>query len=133
MGKEENLIPFTSEQSRELAKINGAKGGKASGETRRFKKAINMILDGKAPEQLQAILKQAGIKNPKKLNYIESMLKFAQLKAISKNAKLTDIIKLLEFMRDGIGEMPTQKVEVNSSEQVRQGLDKINEYFAKKD
>lgn len=37
---EENLIPFTSEQSREEAVKNGSKGGKASGEARRKKKAL---------------------------------------------------------------------------------------------
>lgn len=38
MANEQNLIPFTSEQSREQAKINGKKGGIASGEARRAKK-----------------------------------------------------------------------------------------------
>ena len=40
MANEENLIPFTSEQSREEAKRNGAKGGKKSGEVRRQRKAM---------------------------------------------------------------------------------------------
>lgn len=35
--KEDNLIPFTSSQSREEAKKNGAKGGIASGKARRRK------------------------------------------------------------------------------------------------
>lgn len=38
MANEKNLIPFTSEQSREEAKKNGAKGGVASGIARRRKK-----------------------------------------------------------------------------------------------
>lgn len=38
--KEDNLIPFTSEQNREEAKKNGIKGGKASGEARRKKKSM---------------------------------------------------------------------------------------------
>lgn len=38
--KEENLIPFTTEQSREEAKKNRRKGGIASGEARRAKKAL---------------------------------------------------------------------------------------------
>lgn len=49
--KEDNLIPFTSEQSREQAKINGQKGGIASGEARRekatMKKTLEMLLDEK--------------------------------------------------------------------------------------
>ena len=40
MANEQNLIPFTSEQSREEAKKNGAKGGKKSGEVRRQRKAM---------------------------------------------------------------------------------------------
>lgn len=49
MAKEDNLIPFTSEQSREEAKINGRKGGIRSGEVRRekatFKKTLEELLD----------------------------------------------------------------------------------------
>lgn len=49
MAKEDNLIPFTSEQSREEAKINGRKGGIRSGEVRRekatFKKTLERLLD----------------------------------------------------------------------------------------
>ena len=49
MVKENNLIPFTSDQSREKAKINGKKGGIRSGEVRRekatFKKVLESLLD----------------------------------------------------------------------------------------
>ena len=41
--KEDNLIPFTSEQNREEAKKNGIKGGKASGEARRRKKSMREL------------------------------------------------------------------------------------------
>lgn len=40
MANEQNLIPFTSNQSREEAKKNGAKGGRKSGEVRRKRKAM---------------------------------------------------------------------------------------------
>lgn len=40
MANKKNLIPFTSNQSREEAKKNGAKGGKKSGEVRRKRKAM---------------------------------------------------------------------------------------------
>lgn len=40
MANEQNLIPFTSEQSREEAKKNGQKGGRKSGEVRRKRKAM---------------------------------------------------------------------------------------------
>ena len=51
MTKEDNLIPFTSEQNREEAKINGRKGGIRSGEVRRekatMKKTLEMLLNEK--------------------------------------------------------------------------------------
>ena len=40
MANEQNLKPFTSEQSREEAVKNGAKGGKASGEAKRRKRSL---------------------------------------------------------------------------------------------
>ena len=57
MANEQNLIPFTSDQSREEAKKNGAKGGKRSGEVRsanaemrkRLEQIVKMTLkEGKA-------------------------------------------------------------------------------------
>ena len=57
-----NLIPFTTEQSREQAKINGRKGGKASGVARTEKKTLRQLAeialaakihDDKIKEQLE--------------------------------------------------------------------------------
>ena len=49
MANEQNLIPFTSDQSREEAVKNGRIGGYASGESRRKRKALrdsmNMLLE----------------------------------------------------------------------------------------
>lgn len=49
MANEQNLKPFTSEQSREEAAKNGRLGGQASGEARRKRKALrdsmNMLLE----------------------------------------------------------------------------------------
>lgn len=45
MPNEQNLIPFTSEQSREEAKKNGALGGIASGVSRRRKKSLKEAAD----------------------------------------------------------------------------------------
>ena len=42
---EKNLIPFTSEQSREEAKKNGAKGGQKSGESRRNRKLLKEYME----------------------------------------------------------------------------------------
>ena len=43
--REDNLIPFTSEQNREEAKKNGRKGGIASGEARRKKATMLSVLE----------------------------------------------------------------------------------------
>lgn len=40
MANEQNLIPFTSEQSQEEARKNGSKGGIASGKARRARKMM---------------------------------------------------------------------------------------------
>lgn len=54
MPNEQNLIPFTSNQSREEAERNGRKGGQKSGEVRRQKKAMKdtmkMLLSLEIPE-----------------------------------------------------------------------------------
>lgn len=71
MANEKNLIPFTSNQSREEAKKNGAKGGKKSGEVRRKRKAMKEqaelllslpfnIIDKKGNE-LKRVLESLGI------------------------------------------------------------------------
>lgn len=67
MANEKNLIPFTSNQSREEAKKNGAKGGKKSGEVRRKRKAMKeqmemlLSLPFKQSESLD-FMKYLGIK-----------------------------------------------------------------------
>lgn len=66
MANEKNLIPFTSNQSREEAKKNGQKGGQKSGEVRRQRKAMKeqmemlLALPFKQEEQLK-FMKDLGI------------------------------------------------------------------------
>lgn len=64
MANEQNLIPFTSEQSREEAKKNGAKGGKKSGEVKRQRKAMK--------EQMEMLL-SLPFKEIEKLDFIENL------------------------------------------------------------
>lgn len=71
MANEQNLIPFTSEQSREEAKKNGQKGGQKSGEVRRQRKAMKeqaelllslpFNLTDKKGNELKEVLKKLGI------------------------------------------------------------------------
>lgn len=55
MANEQNLKPFTSEQSREKARENGRKGGIASGEAKRQRKTMNelaaMVLNQQATDK----------------------------------------------------------------------------------
>lgn len=66
MANEQNLTPFTSEQSREEAVKNGRKGGKKSGEVRRerkkFKEDMELLLsvDVKDPD-MKKVLTAFGI------------------------------------------------------------------------
>ena len=65
MANEQNLKPFTSDQSREEAKKNGAKGGVASGIARKRKRAlkdtIEMIMRLGVDPQTKSILEQLGV------------------------------------------------------------------------
>ena len=63
MANEKNLIPFTSEQSREEAVKNGRKGGIKSGESKREKKDVK--------ERLKQALDIA-ITNPKEKKKLEA-------------------------------------------------------------
>ena len=64
MANEQNLIPFTSNQSREEAKKNGQKGGQKSGEVRRKRKAMK--------EQFEMLL-SLPFKQKKQLNFIKDL------------------------------------------------------------
>lgn len=64
MANEQNLIPFTSNQSREEAKKNGSKGGKKSGEVRRQRKAMK--------EQMEMLL-TLPLKNQEQHSFIASL------------------------------------------------------------
>lgn len=76
MANEQNLIPFTSNQSREEAKKNGTKGGKKSGEVRRQRKAMK--------EQMEMLLSMP-------------------LKVTNRNGdKLADMIETLGIDKDNI-------------------------------
>lgn len=65
MANEENLKPFTSNQSREEAVKNGQKGGVASGHSRRQKKTLSelakMIAENPAPTAAKKKLTKMGI------------------------------------------------------------------------
>jgi len=110
VANEENLKPFTSDQSREEAKINGSKGGKASGESRRRKKAmrqaaatlLNMDIskaNGDGVNKIKQHMKAFGY-DIEDATMQDAMLVRALIKGLSGD------IRALEFLRDTAGANP---------------------------
>lgn len=79
MANEQNLVPFTTNQSREEAVKNGRKGGKASGKARRrkadFRKTLNLLLTAEIDnEEWKPVLESLGVECT-----LESALLMAQI------------------------------------------------------
>ena len=101
MANNENLKPFDSNQNREEAKKNGRKGGKKSGEVRRQKKTMREMLD-------YLLEKELTNKNGEKATTLEAMMASMIKQSISGN------VRACEFIRDTIGQKPTEKVDVDA-------------------
>lgn len=91
-----NLKPFTSEQSRELAKINGRKGGLVAGENKRKKKLLKDTIE----EFLQAVNPETG--NDFQVDLVNSMLQKA----------LDGDVSAFNTLRDTAGQKPKEDVAV---------------------
>lgn len=83
MANEQNLKPFTEQQSRDEAVRNGKKGGKASGKARRERKAMKeqlerMLMD-KLPEGLHNNLKQNGLTDDEGNDTFQGAILFSQM------------------------------------------------------
>lgn len=100
MANEQNLVPFTSDQSREEATKNGKKGGIASGEARRARKTLRAELEMLL--QSYAVDKKTG--KPSKRTVQEAMVLSLVTKAVSGDTKAFEII------RDTIGEKPAERI-----------------------
>lgn len=94
MANEQNLRPFTSEQSRDEAVKNGRKGGKASAEARKERKLIK-----------DRILERMGESDWDTM--IDNLIR---------RAAETD--KAFEVLRDTIGEKPVERVETDGKVEV---------------
>ena len=114
MANEQNLKPFTSEQSRDEAKKNGAKGGIASGKARREKKAFK--------ETLETLLSMP-MKNGDEIS-VDDIQNFAAIKG--KNISVQEAIliaqvqkamkgdtRAAEYVRDSIGQKPTDNMNMS--------------------
>lgn len=112
MANIQNLIPFTSNQSREEAKKNGQKGGIASGKTRRKRKAMKETLDlllrtEVNDEEIKDTLSDMGI--PKEEQDYQMILMMSIFKRAMKGDK-----EDLKFITDMMNETPLSNDE-NSS------------------
>ena len=95
MANEQNLKPFTSDQSREEAKKNGAKGGVASGiarkKKRELKSTIEMIMRLGVDDNTKRILEQLGV--PEEDQSVQTAIVVAQaMKAMRGDTKAADYL-----------------------------------------
>ena len=117
MANEQNL-KSNSERTPKERKDLARKAGKKSGEARRAKKTMREMLE---------MLLEKQIENPGEKGKKQTTLEAISVSLIQK--ALQGNVKAFEVLRDTIGQKPVEKVEVNNSELVKQGLNKINEYF----
>ena len=107
MANEQNLRPSEYKLSQEEAK----KGGKASAESRRKRKALK--------EELLMLLEDGDVQQKISLALIDE--------AINGN-KAGSVTKAFEVIRDTIGEKPVEKVEVSKIER-EQSLQELQDLF----
>lgn len=103
--REDNLKPFTSDQSREEAKKNGQKGGIASGQARREK------ADFKKMCQTWMETEVAKDKNGNPITGAELMI------GVAARGIKNGSTKFWELMRDTAGHKPIDKVMVSEVDQ----------------
>jgi hypothetical protein len=121
MANEQNLKPFTSDQSREEAAKNGAKGGIASGEARRRKRDIRLAMEALLEKQYKG-------KDGKQLSGAEAIALKQMEKALKGDAKA------FELVRDTAGQKPIEKVEqVNIDVEYDASVEYVKDLMAKRD
>lgn len=121
MANEQNLKPFTSDQSHEEAVQNGAKGGIASGEARRKKRDIRLAMEALLEKQYKG-------KDGKQLSGAEAIALKQMEKALKGDAKA------FELVRDTAGQKPIEKVEqVNIDVEYDASVEYIKDLMAKRD
>lgn len=101
--REDNLTPFTSEQSREKAVENGAKGGIASGEAKRRKRDIRLAMEALLEKRYKTSMGELSGAEAIALKQMEKALKGDP--------------KAFELVRDSAGQKPIEKVVVAEVEQ----------------
>lgn len=116
MANEQNLIPFTSDQSREEAKKNGRKGGIASGEAKRRERTLKETLEkllslSIKDEATREYIRQLGF-NDEELDNKTAINVAMYQEALKGN------VKAYELIRDTMGEKPTDKLAIEEAPQI---------------
>lgn len=112
MANEQNLTPFTSEQSREEAAANGRKGGIASGESKRKKKQLRECIE----YLLERVDPTALDENGQPMTGAEQLSTSLFLKALAES-DTSKAAKAFEVLRDTAGQKPVDKVIVADVDQ----------------
>lgn len=103
MNKEDNLIKFTSNQSREEAKKNGRKGGIASGIAKRERQTAQQVARAILDEILH-------VKDGSEVTIRYAMLRKAAEKAYKGDLKAIDTLIKIS------GEMPAERKEITGKD-----------------
>ena len=106
MANEQNLVPFTSEQSHEEAVKNGRKGGIASGEARRNKKMLRDCIDYLFERVDKTVIGDDG----QPMSGAEQLAYNLFIKALGET-DTGKAAKAFEVLRDTAGQRPVEKVQ----------------------
>lgn len=112
MPNEQNLKPFTSDQSREKAAENGRKGGIASGESKRRRKTLK--------EELLLMLENEDI---------QRSVAAALINEATEGNNAGSVARAFETIRDTIGEKPVDKLEMKAEMNVEESAARLRSLF----
>lgn len=119
MANEQNLRPGEYKFAREEQK----RGGKASGEARRRKKALREIAEtlgtAQAPEEIREAFREKGFTKKKSLTLDEALMLAQYAKA------LTGDTQSAAFIRDTSGQKPAERVSVAGLDEEKSKLDEL--------
>lgn len=125
----DNLIYYEKGDTTDKAK-NGALGGKASGESKRKKKTLAMIIqnwaDGKPNDMMKKMLVEYGIPVPDDMNAMEALFAYAGVKVLDRKSSSGDVVKLVETVAKYTGQEPAKKIDI-SSDGLVSNIDRIKQ------
>lgn len=105
MANEQNLVPFTSDQSHEEAVKNGQKGGINSGKARRARRTFRELMEEYGKMQSK--------EHPELTN--DEAVIFAQYQK-AKDEKAIGSTEAAKFIRDTKGEKPVEQHQIETIE-----------------